>query len=45
MILNYDQFENMIMEKLITFNGKVYPKVEVGQVPQIIEDYKAQANA
>lgn len=26
MILNYDQFENMIMEKLITFNGKVYPK-------------------
>ena len=26
MILNYDQFENMLMEKLITFNGKVYPK-------------------
>ena len=26
MILNYDQFKNMIMEKLITFDGKVYPK-------------------
>lgn len=29
----------------VSINGKVYPKVEVGQVPQIIEDYKAQANA
>ncbi|SEQ57151.1 NADP-reducing hydrogenase subunit HndA [Lachnospiraceae bacterium NE2001] len=29
----------------VSINGKVYPKVEVGQVPQIIEDYKAQAGA
>lgn len=29
----------------VSINGKVYPKVEVGQVSQIIEDYKAQANA
>ena len=29
----------------VSINGKVFPKVEVGQVPQIIEDYKAQANA
>lgn len=29
----------------VSINGKVFPKVEVGQVPQIIEDYKAQAGA
>ena len=29
----------------VSINGKVYPKVEVGQVSQIIEDYKAQAGA
>ena len=29
----------------VSINGKVYPKVEVGQVSQIIDDYKAQAGA
>ena len=29
----------------VAINGKVYPKVEVGQVPEIIESYKQAANA
>ncbi len=29
----------------VSINGKVYPKVEVGQVPKIIDDYKAAAGA
>jgi len=29
----------------VSINGKVYPKVEVGQVSKIIDDYKAQAGA
>ena len=29
----------------VSINGKVYPKVEVGQVPEIIESYKQAANA
>ncbi len=29
----------------VSINGKVYPKVEVGQVSKIIDDYKAAANA
>lgn len=29
----------------VSINGKVYPKVEVGQVSGIIDDYKAAANA
>jgi NADH-quinone oxidoreductase subunit E/NADP-reducing hydrogenase subunit HndA len=29
----------------VSINGKVYPKVEVGQVPGIIDSYKEAANA
>ena len=29
----------------VSINGKVYPKVEVGQVPEIIESYRQAANA
>jgi len=29
----------------VSINGKVFPKVEVGQVQKIIDDYKAEAGA
>ena len=29
----------------VSINGKVYPKVEVGQVPEIIESYRKEASA